>query len=166
MSTVHRNAVVGETVTVHGVTDGVLRLEIDVEPAHHAPALHVHPRAAETFTVLEGELRVRTGLRRRTLRAGDSVTVPPGTVHAYAGVPGRSARVLVELDPPGRMAEFFAAVHGVPAAGRSPRTGHPTRRSRARTHEPSSTSPSSRTWPSTQWAKSAPPSPSTNAVCP
>lgn len=54
MSAVHRNAVVGETVTVHGVRDGVLRLEIDVEPAHHAPTVHVHPRAAETSTVLDG----------------------------------------------------------------------------------------------------------------
>jgi quercetin dioxygenase-like cupin family protein len=106
MITVHRNAVVGETVTMHAATDGVLRLEIDVEPVHHAPAVHVHPRAAETFTVVDGELRVRTGLRRRTLRAGDAVPVAPGVMHAYAGVPGWSARVRVELEPPGRMAEF------------------------------------------------------------
>lgn len=122
----YRNPVIGESVVVHPVRDGVLRVEIDVEPVHHAPAVHVHPRSSETFTVLAGELRLQRGWRRHVLRAGESLTVPPGVVHGYGGVPGRSARVLVELDPPGRMAEFFAAVYGLPARQRDPSTGHPT----------------------------------------
>lgn len=125
---VHANPTIGETMIVHPRRPGdrVLRVELHVEGVHHGPTPHVHPQAAETFTVLEGELRIRLGWRRRILRAGESVAVPPGVIHAYAGVPGRAARVLVELEPPGRMEEFFASVYGLPASARDPRTGQPT----------------------------------------
>lgn len=118
----HRNAAAGETLTV--LDDGpVLRAELEIGPVHHAPPAHVHPRAAERFTVVEGALRVRLGRRRLVLRAGESVLVPPGAVHGYAGVPGTAARVAVELDPAGRMAEFFADLYAIDR--RNPRTGAP-----------------------------------------
>lgn len=118
----HRNAAAGETLTV--LADGpVLRAELEIEPVHHAPPAHVHPHAAERFTVVEGSMRIRLGRERRVLHAGDSALVPPGTVHAYAGVPGTAARVEVELDPAGRMAEFFADLYAIDR--RDPRTGAP-----------------------------------------
>lgn len=99
----------------------VLRAELTLEPRHHAPPAHVHPLATERFTVTEGAIRIRVGRRRWTLHAGESALVPAGVTHGYAGVPGVAAVVLVEIDPPGRMADFFAAVYGsndrVPATG-------------------------------------------------
>lgn len=126
--TTHRNAAAGETLTV--LTDGpVLRAELEVGPVHHAPPPHVHPRAAERFTVVEGALRLRLGRQRLVLRAGESALVPPGVVHGYAGVPGTAARVEVELDPAGRMAAFFADVYAIDR--RDPRTGAPRLRAAA-----------------------------------
>lgn len=49
--------------------------------------------------------------------------MPAGTVHGYGGVPGVAARVDVELDPAGRMADFFADLYGIDH--RSRRTGAP-----------------------------------------
>jgi quercetin dioxygenase-like cupin family protein len=118
----YRNAAAGETLTVH--TDGpVLRAELEIGPVHHGPPAHVHPRAAERFTVVEGALRVRLGRRRLVLRAGESALVPRGTPHTYAGVPGTAARVELDLDPAGRMAAFFADLYGIDR--RDPRTGAP-----------------------------------------
>lgn len=49
------------------------------------------------------------------------MVVPGGVTHGCAGVPGVVAVVRIEIDPPGRMAEFFADVYGderrVPATG-------------------------------------------------
>jgi quercetin dioxygenase-like cupin family protein len=124
---VHANAALGETMIVRPVRPGdrVLRLELHLDAVHHAPPPHIHPRAVERFTVTEGEVRIRRGRRVLTLRAGETVTIPPRVLHGYAGVPGRSARMTVELEPPGLMAEFFAAVYGLPATSRDPRTGQP-----------------------------------------
>ena len=130
--TAHRNAAAGETLVVHPVTAGVLRAELAVEPVHHAPPPHVHPRAAERFTVVSGAIRVRIGRERLLLEEGGSALVPAGVVHGYEGVPGVAARVLVELDPAGRMAQFFADVYAIDAAERHPRTGAPRLRAAAR----------------------------------
>lgn len=125
----HRNRAAGETLTVHR-HGSVLRAELEIEPVHHAPPAHVHPRAAERFTVVEGALRLRLGRERLELRAGETALVPPGTVHGYAGVPGTAARVDVELDPAGRMAEFFSDLYAIDR--RNPRTGAPRLRAVAK----------------------------------
>lgn len=119
---VHRNAAAGETLTVHPA-GRLLRAELAIEPVHHAPPAHVHPHATERFTVTEGAIRIRVGKDRQLLRSGESALVPAGTVHGYEGVPGLAARVDVELDPAGRMAEFFADLYGIDR--RNPRTGAP-----------------------------------------
>jgi quercetin dioxygenase-like cupin family protein len=121
--TVHRNPAAGETLTVHPVENGLLHAELVIEPVHHAPPAHAHPRAAERFTVVSGAIRLRLGRTRRLLEEGESALAPAGVVHGYEGVPGTPARVLVELDPAGRMADFFADVYGADPARRDPRTG-------------------------------------------
>lgn len=122
---VHRNPAAGESLAVHPVADGVLRAELEIGPVHHAPPAHRHPRAAERFTVVRGVIRIRVGRDRRLLREGESALVPAGVTHGYAGVAGVPARVRVELDPAGRMAEFFAALYAIDPAQRDPRTGAP-----------------------------------------
>lgn len=128
MTTVHRNAAAGETLAVQS-SGRVLRAELRIEAAHHAPPAHVHPRSAERFTVVDGAIRVRIGRRWSVLEAGGSVLVPAGVTHAYAGVPGTAAVVRVEIDPPGRMAEFFTDVYG--DERRVPSTGNLTLRAGA-----------------------------------
>lgn len=130
--TVHRNVAAGETLVVQPVVGGLLRAELIVEPVHHAPPAHAHPRATERFTVLSGAIRMRIGRTSRVLAEGESAVAPAGVVHGYEGVPGTPARVLVELDPAGRMAQFFADIYGVDPADRDPRTGAPRLRAAAR----------------------------------
>ena len=55
-----------------------------VPAGHRGPPAHRHRRQAETFTILQGRLLVRVGRFRRVLTAGESVTVPPGTTHAFS----------------------------------------------------------------------------------
>lgn len=129
--TAYRNAAAGETLTVHPAAGGVLRAELAIEPVHHAPPAHVHPHATERFTVASGAIRVRLGRERRLLEEGGSVLVPAGVVHGYEGVAGVRALVLVELDPAGRMAEFFHDISCIDPARRDPRTGAPRLRAAA-----------------------------------
>lgn len=52
-----------------------------------APGPHVHPQLTEEYEVLEGELEVLVDKDWRTLRAGETASIAPGTVHTFrAGV--------------------------------------------------------------------------------
>jgi mannose-6-phosphate isomerase-like protein (cupin superfamily) len=77
----------------------VLDWELLLAPGGRVPSSHAHPEQTETFTVLEGRMKFRVGWRRLIVTPGQSVRVPPGTVHHFAN-PGRiPARVAVESRP-------------------------------------------------------------------
>lgn len=47
------------------------------------PAPHVHREATETFMVTEGVMKISADGIEHELRAGDTIIVPPGTVHRF-----------------------------------------------------------------------------------
>ena len=57
-----------------------------------APPPHLHPSQVEEYEVLEGELHVLIGDEWRTLRAGESASVPVGVNHTFKR-PKRLVRV-------------------------------------------------------------------------
>ncbi|THV29504.1 cupin domain-containing protein [Glycomyces paridis] len=63
-----------------------------------APA-HFHTKAAETFFVLEGDMRILVGEEIVALGKGDFLTVPPTVPHAFAPAPGAEAEMLVLFTP-------------------------------------------------------------------
>lgn len=82
--------------------------ELTLAPGGHVPASHVHPRQEESFTLLEGRMRFRRGSRSILATAGQTVVVPPGTVHRFRNDgDGAIARALVEVRPALRMEELF-----------------------------------------------------------
>jgi quercetin dioxygenase-like cupin family protein len=86
----------GEELTVlrSGADNGGKLFEVDsvFPPGVSGPPPHVHTRETESFTVLKGRLWVRSGRNRFELRAGQTATVPPETVHSFAN---RSAKPVV-----------------------------------------------------------------------
>lgn len=92
----------GERVTV-------LQHEPDVEleavvPARcPGPPPHRHRWEEETFTVLEGTVRVRRGRERRDLAAGESAVVPPGVVHTFSNPTERPSRMRARVSPAGQL---------------------------------------------------------------
>ena len=103
----------------------VLEFELELTPDGHVPGAHVHPEQQERFEVLEGTMKFRKGLRIVTARAGDSVVVPPGTVHRFENVGGTTARVRVEVRPALRMEELLEAAVSLAREGRTNAAGMP-----------------------------------------
>ncbi|MFE2431724.1 cupin domain-containing protein [Streptomyces sp. NPDC059373] len=62
----------------------LLEIESTFPPGVAGPPAHLHSRETEEFTVLDGRLWVRIGRRRLHLEQGQSASIPPGTVHAFA----------------------------------------------------------------------------------
>ncbi len=67
---------------------------------------------------------MRTGRRVRVLTAGQSVTVPPGTVHGFANPWAGPARIRIVRTPAGPLEAQFRALA---AAGRFPPLRRPAR---------------------------------------
>ena len=81
----------------------------------------------EAYYIADGEVQFQLGDRISTVKAGDFVYAPAGTVHAFTGLSDQPGRVLI-LDAPAHAAEFFKDVdrevrqmpqdaHKIPAIG-------------------------------------------------
>jgi quercetin dioxygenase-like cupin family protein len=105
------NPLSGEQITVRATAADsggrVLEWELLLAPGGRVPSSHAHPEQEERFTVLDGQLRFRVGGRRITAGPGDTVRVPPGTVHHFANAGPRPARVAVRTRPALSMQELL-----------------------------------------------------------
>src|SRR5262245_34488090 len=90
-------------VRLHGQdSDGRLAvIEMVVAAAGACRPPPLHPRHAEGFYVLEGELTVQVGDTLMTAGAGTFHFTPRGTPHTFANCSGRDARMLVLCTPAG-----------------------------------------------------------------
>jgi len=67
--------------TVLGVKDGWMHTRLIVVPNAVGPPEHFHEAFAETFTVKSGTLSILVNGEKKTLRAGEKITVPPMIKH-------------------------------------------------------------------------------------
>ena len=125
------NPVTGErftfTHTAASTGGELLAFELGLRPGGAVPIPHVHPIQTERFEVVEGLMRFRVGLRRRTAGPGDVVEVEPGAVHSFANAGDAEARVRVEVRPALAMEEMLAEVGARAEAGLLNRRGMPRR---------------------------------------
>jgi mannose-6-phosphate isomerase-like protein (cupin superfamily) len=105
------NPLSGERITIlppDPRADGsVLDWQLVLAPGGQVPSSHAHPRQEESFTVLEGRMRFRIRGRRVMAGPGDTVRVPPGTVHHFANAGRQPARVAVRTRPALSMQELL-----------------------------------------------------------
>jgi quercetin dioxygenase-like cupin family protein len=106
----------------HG--EAVLEIEMWVQPGGGVPP-HVHPTFEERFEVLEGQLDLLSGRTWRTASAGEAVTVPPGTRHAYRNRGGEVARARCVARPPTTLEGFLTDAAALGRAGALTRNGLP-----------------------------------------
>jgi mannose-6-phosphate isomerase-like protein (cupin superfamily) len=67
--------------TVLEVGDGWLHTRLEVAPNAAGPPEHFHENFAETFTVKTGTLSILVDGEKKTLRAGETLHIPPMTRH-------------------------------------------------------------------------------------
>jgi quercetin dioxygenase-like cupin family protein len=104
------NPLSGERITIlspAAQAGGVLEWELVLAPGGRVPSSHAHPEQEERFTVVAGTMRFRVGGRRVTAGPGDTVRIPPGTVHHFANAADQPARVAVQTSPALNMRELL-----------------------------------------------------------
>jgi len=123
--TVLHNPVSGEYARVVEHTPDRVVCELLAVPGAAVPAPHMHPGQEERFEVLEGVMGYRRDTDRGELRAGTSVTVPPGVAHDWWNAGESNLRARVTVMPPGRFAAMIGAAWGLAAVGRTNAKGMP-----------------------------------------
>jgi quercetin dioxygenase-like cupin family protein len=86
-------------------------------PPMSGPPRHVHTREDELFYVLEGELVFELDEERHTVRAGDTVYLRRGVVHAYQNFTTSVARLLITTTPGGFSGFFEELSAATPLGG-------------------------------------------------
>jgi quercetin dioxygenase-like cupin family protein len=99
-----------ESVTIRSRTEELLEVEAVYGSHGKPPPKHWHPEQDEHFEVLEGEVRVRTPQRDRTLDAGDEIEISRKTVHQIWNPADHPARVVWQTRPAGRTEDWFRAL--------------------------------------------------------
>lgn len=89
-----------------------------VPPRHAGAPAHRHRREREVFTVESGLLLVRLGRDRHRVQPGETVSVPPGTTHAFANPFDEPVRLRTVESPAGplqaQLRAMAAATNGPP----------------------------------------------------
>lgn len=100
-------------------SEGTLAFFHLVAPPMSGPPRHVHTREDELFYVLEGELVFELDGERHTARAGDTVYLRRGVVHAYQNFTTSTARLLIATTP-GAFSGFFVELSAATPVGGLP----------------------------------------------
>jgi quercetin dioxygenase-like cupin family protein len=95
-----------------------VEFEITLAPGAPSPPPHIHPRQTEKWHVIEGTLCVLVGADWRELRAGESVTIPPGQVHTLRNKSSGAVRVRDVHVPAGDFQEYIETLHHLSETGK------------------------------------------------
>jgi len=99
-------------------------VEMWVSPGGGVPP-HLHPAVEERFTVQAGVLELLAGRTWKPTGAGETVTVPPGTRHAFRNRGSEEAHGVCVATPPSTLADFLAQAGGLSRAGLLTKAGLP-----------------------------------------
>ena len=94
--------------TVLAVDGEWLHTRLVVGPGAAGPPEHFHEHFAETFTVKSGTLSILVDGEKRTLKAGETITIPPMTRHKPFNETNET--VIIESDDPKTIPVKFAYI--------------------------------------------------------
>ena len=87
---------------------------------------HVHDHCAEHLEVTSGRLTFMVDGAERTVGAGESITVTPGTWHRWWNAGGDEVRVRARVEPALRFQEGILVIWGLCADGHTNAEGRPS----------------------------------------
>jgi mannose-6-phosphate isomerase-like protein (cupin superfamily) len=89
-----------------------------LDPHMPGPPVHVHPSAEESYQIIEGALEVCVDGEWRTVRAGETATVPGGVPHTLRNASAEPVRIVNIHRPAQQFESFFREMHSLIQQGR------------------------------------------------
>jgi len=99
-----------------GDTNGKsLEMEWELLPKADGTPLHIHPKAKESYSVIEGQLEVNINGKWQLLQQGEEITVTEGTPHTFRNPANSITRVYNTHSPAMRFDEYFERLNNIVA---------------------------------------------------
>ena len=102
------NPLSGEEITIEPQIGDELVWRLHLAVGGRVPSSHAHPAQEERFEILDGRMAFRVNGRRCVATAGQTVVVPPGTVHSFRNAGDVPVLVRVTTSPALEMADLLA----------------------------------------------------------
>ena len=123
------NRVIGDRIVFRRTTADtageLLEFDLFARSGAQGPPEHVHPQATEHFQVIQGELRARVAGVEHAVGVGQSLVIPPGTLHTWWNSGAAEVQVRVQLTPAGRNETFLETIYALASLGRTNSKGVP-----------------------------------------
>jgi mannose-6-phosphate isomerase-like protein (cupin superfamily) len=94
-----------------------LEMEWELAPRTGGTPVHIHPHAAETYEVLDGEFDVYVDGAWQTATSGESVRVEAGVPHTFRNASDEVVRVYNTHEPAMKFGEYFTSLNEVANSG-------------------------------------------------
>jgi len=95
-----------------------IEFEITMAPGALGPPKHFHPRQQESWKVIDGELSVFVDADWRTLGEGQSLSIPPNTVHTLRNRSSELVRFRDVHEPALDFQDYIEDLHRQASAGK------------------------------------------------
>ena len=102
-----------------------LVVDLHLRPGGGMTGRHYHPVIHERFTVMSGDIRFTLNGVERIAQPGESVDIPPGTIHDFWNVGTTEAVARVEVEPAARFVELIQNGFGLAQDGKTDAKGRP-----------------------------------------
>ena len=113
MKTNNKRWVLGHEITQHPISEDYDLVSIATPPGVPGPPPHRHLSYKEAFIIIEGEMEFMIDGETKVLRAGESIAIPPNTLHTFNNLSNQVCR-WVNIHSPKGFTDFFDEV-GIPA---------------------------------------------------
>ena len=113
MNSINTKWVLGHKVTPHDTSGNYDLMIAETPPNVPGPPPHLHHSFEESFLIVEGEMEFFIDGEVKVLRAGESVDIPPGTLHTFGNKSDAPCK-WVNIHSPKGFRDFFEKM-GVPA---------------------------------------------------
>jgi quercetin dioxygenase-like cupin family protein len=103
----------------------LVQVELTLAPNGTVAAAHLHPSQTERFEIVEGTVGFKVGRRKVTAKAGDVLTVEPGTAHKFWNAGEGEARFVAEVRPALEFERLIETMFALAADGKTNKKGMP-----------------------------------------
>ena len=105
--------VLGHKVTAYDTSGDYDMMMAETPPKVPGPPPHLHHSYKEAFLILEGEMEFMVNGEIRIVKAGESIDIPPKTLHTFGNKSDQACK-WINIHSPKGFRDFFEQM-GVPA---------------------------------------------------
>ncbi|MGC6429666.1 MAG: cupin domain-containing protein [Jejuia sp.] len=98
--------VLGHKVTPHDTTGDYDLMFAETPPKVQGPPPHLHQSYKESFLIIEGEMEFFVNGAIKVVKAGESVDIPPNTLHTFSNKSDETCK-WINIHSPKGFRDFF-----------------------------------------------------------